>query len=76
MRLTIFSNWNFLRAVRLLIGLSILTQAVLAKDGLFGLLGILFTAMPLFNIGCCGINSCTTPVNKMNKKEIIYEEVV
>jgi len=77
MKQTIFSNWNFLRAMRLLIGLGILAQAVVAKDWLFGLAGIFFTAMPLLNVGCCGVNGCATPVNKKtNNKEISYEEVV
>ena len=78
MKQTIFSNWNFMRFLRLGLGLAVLVQAVIAKDVLFALLGLGFTAMPVFNIGCCGTNGCYVPPAKKeeNTKEITYEEVV
>jgi len=52
-------------------------QAVMAKDWRIGLLGIFFTAMPLFNIGCCGAGGCSVPVKKSteNAKDVSYEEI-
>ena len=47
-----------MRFLRLGIGMAILVQAFIAKDFLFAFAGILFTAMPLFNVGCCGTNGC------------------
>ena len=59
-------------------GIAILVQAVIAKDMLFAFAGIIFTAMPVFNVGCCGTAGCAAPPKKDydTTKEIIYEEVV
>lgn len=78
MKQAIFSNWNFMRFLRFGLGIAIITQAIFAKDWTMGMVGLLFTAMPVFNIGCCAAGGCNTAVkNKMeHKKEIIYEEVV
>lgn len=78
MKQAIFSNWTVMRFLRLAMGIAILVQAVMIKDILFVLGGIIFTAMPVFNIGCCGMAGCAAPAPKKQKtaKEIIYEEVV
>lgn len=77
MKQLIFSNWNLVRFARLLMGIAILVQAALLADVLFIVLGILFTTLPVFNIGCGCSNSCyTTPSKKQtSEKEITYEEV-
>jgi hypothetical protein len=78
MKQNILSNWNFMRLFRLALGIVIIVQAVYVHDWTMGILGILFTAMPIFNIGCCGVGGCATPVQKQTKttKDISYEEVV
>ncbi len=78
MKRTILSNWTFMRFLRLAMGIAILVQAVIAKDMLFAFAGIVFTAMPVFNVGCCGTAGCAAPPKKNNEttKDIIYEEVV
>ena len=78
MKQTILSNWTLMRFLRLAMGIAILVQAVIAKDMLFAFAGIVFTAMPVFNIGCCGTAGCTAPPkkNQDTTKDIIYEEVV
>ena len=78
MKQSIFSNWNFIRSFRLVIGCAILIQVIIAKDILFGLAGLLFTCMAVFNVGCCGNGGCTALVkNNMELKKIsTYEEVV
>lgn len=78
MKNTIFSNWNFMRFFRLGLGLAILVQAIMAKDMVFAIVGLLFTALPILNIGCCGSNGCVVSATKreINKKDINYEEVV
>ena len=60
------------------LGIAILVQALIVKDILFAFAGVLFTAMPVFNIGCCGTAGCAAPPKKDQNisKEIIYEEVV
>ncbi|MEP7239081.1 MAG: hypothetical protein ABI685_14475 [Ferruginibacter sp.] len=78
MKYTILKNWSIVRFLRLGMGIAILIQAVIARDILFAFLGLIFTAMPVFNIGCCGTNGCYIPADKNQDKtkEIIYEEVV
>jgi hypothetical protein len=76
MKQIIFSNWTFIRFIRLAMGIAIVVQAVIAKDIMFGIAGLLFTGLAVFNLGCCGTGSCYTPINKTNtSKDIIYEEV-
>ena len=74
----ILKNWTFFRLLRLLMGILVIIQALMINDILFGIAGLIFTLMALFNQGCCGVNiSCTTPTKKIEKeKEIEYEEVV
>ena len=78
MKQGILHNWNFMRFVRLGLGIAIIVQAVIVKDLTMGIAGILLTGMPVFNIGCCGVSSCNAPVNKKQQtiKEITYKEVV
>ena len=78
MKQIILTNWTFMRVLRLGLGLAVLAQAVIAKDVLFALLGLAFTAMPVFNIGCCGTGGCYVPPDKKEDKtkDITYEEVV
>lgn len=79
MKQVIFSNWNFIRFLRLGLGIFIIAQSVIAKDWTMGILGLLFTIMPVFNIGCCGAGGCVTTPSKRNaetSKDITYEEVV
>jgi hypothetical protein len=78
MRQTILSNWTLMRFLRLGMGVAILVQAIMAKDLLFAFAGILFIAMPVFNIGCCGTAGCAAPPKKETgtTKDITYEEVV
>jgi hypothetical protein len=79
MKQQIFSNWNFMRVIRLGLGLAIFVQAILSRDMMFGLVGLLISGMAVFNIGCCGIGGCYTQPKKnltsQTNKEIIYEEV-
>lgn len=80
MKQILFSNWTFLRFLRLVMGIAIVTQAVMAKDAMFGIAGFLFTIMALFNTGCCAAGSCYTATKPLDKnastKNISYEEVV
>ena len=78
MKQAIFSNWNFMRFLRLGLGIAIIVQSAMAGNWTMGILGLLFTAMPIFNIGCCGTGECSTPIKKTSEttKDISYEEVV
>jgi hypothetical protein len=78
MKQEILTNWNFMRFFRLALGIAIIVQAAFAKDLTMGILGAMFTAMPIFNVGCCGVGGCATTEKKQSTpaKEITYEEVV
>ncbi len=79
MKQAILSSWNFMRFLRLGLGIFILIQAVIVKDWTMGFLGIMFTLMPVFNVGCCGAGGCAAPPAKgisESTKDITYEEVV
>lgn len=77
MKYALFHNWNFIRLLRLLLGIIIIVQAIINKDWIFGLAGLFFAGMALFNQGCCGTGACYTPIKKefTKNKEITYEEV-
>lgn len=78
MKQAILTNWTFFRFLRLIMGIGIIVQAIYSKDMLLGLVGLLFTGMPVFNIGCCGAGGCSIPSKKGTDtpKDITYEEVV
>lgn len=77
----IFSNWNLFRALRLSLGIFILIYGIFSSLWIFALFGLLFTLMPLFNMGCgvvCGNSSNSNDHPKIDEykgEEIIYEEI-
>lgn len=70
-------NWDLFRMIRLGLGLLILVQAIVTKDVTSGLIGLLFTAMPLLNIGCCSTMGCapSKPRHISETDEISFEEI-
>ncbi|GAB2832196.1 hypothetical protein [Ferruginibacter profundus] len=78
MKQAILHHWNFIRFIRLGMGIAIIFQAVAVKDVLFSIAGLLLTAMAVFNIGCCGAGGCHTAVQNSKEpvKEVGYEEVI
>ena len=78
MKQTILSNWNFMRFLRLGLGIAIIVQSAIAKDWTMGILGFLFAGMAVLNIGCCGTGGCSVPTKRSSEtiKDITYEEVV
>jgi hypothetical protein len=79
MKQAILTNWTFSRVLRLILGVVIVAQAISLGDATLGTVGLLFTLMPVFNIGCCGAGGCYTPLKKTeanDAKDITYEEIV
>ena len=68
-------KWNMIRLLRLLMGCAIVIQAIVEKEVIFGLVGLAFAVMALFNFSCCGSGTCYTNSKKESGKEISYEEV-
>jgi len=60
---TLKNNWSIIRVLRLLMGILISIQAYELDNYVLLFLGILFTALPLFNLGC-GSGSCAIPTKK------------
>lgn len=74
----ITKNWSISRFIRLGIGLYLLVDGVRSGMILFVLLGVIFTILPLMNIGCCASNSCSVnPSEKENGAEdgVVFEEI-
>lgn len=59
----ILSGWNFMRVLRLALGIFIVVQGIVVKDWTFTALGSIFLLMPLLNIGCCSTSGCKLPVS-------------
>jgi len=73
----ILKGWNFVRLIRLILGIYIIVQSVLTGEWILGFAGLFVTGMGLWNLGCCGMYGCY-PVIKSNPrliKEVIYEEL-
>lgn len=70
-------NWDLFRIIRLGIGVVILIQALITKDITSGLIGAMFTAMPIFNMGCCSTMGCSPSrtSHKVDTDEISFEEI-
>lgn len=71
-------NWNWFRILRLVLGCIIIGQAFVMKDIMFGIAGLLFSVMAIFNVSCCGVNGCYVQQPKTKQNEIVdiqYEEI-
>lgn len=75
----LYSNWNFMRLLRLGLGIFIGIQAIQNKDILAGFISAFFLFQAITNTGCCGVANCSIPEKKKsnNQDEIIeFEEVI
>jgi hypothetical protein len=78
MKTLLFRNWNFFRILRLVLGIIIIVQAFVVKDVMFGIAGLLFSLMAIFNTACCGVGGCNvvSPRNKIQQStDTSFEEV-
>ena len=68
MKEVLFSNWHFMRWVRLVFALFLFYQAFLLQEWMFVAFGFFFMLQVIFNLGC-GSNGCTVPFTKNNKND-------
>ena len=73
-------GWNFFRWLRLALGIMVLFEGITSGVAIFVLFGLIFTLMPLLNIGCCSTSACGTNQSKFNEDEngdfkVVYEEI-
>jgi hypothetical protein len=77
-RETLFTDWNFMRILRLGLGIYISVQAVETQSMLSAIFAVFLLFQAITNTGCCGSNGCAIPIKKNNSdktEEIEYEEV-
>jgi hypothetical protein len=77
-RETLLTNWNFMRLLRLGLGIYIAIQAVETQSKISMIFAVFFLFQALTNTGCCGSNGCAVPLKKNDAtktEEIEYEEV-
>ncbi len=77
-RQTLFTGWNFMRWLRLGLGIFIAIQAVQTQDTLSGFIAAFFLFQAVTNTGCCGTNGCAMPISKKHSEdgeEVKFEEI-
>lgn len=78
LKYTIFTGWNFVRGLRLAIGIIVAYQAFATQNGILGLLAGMFIFQALLNAACCGTNTCKTNPTKQNfnkTEDVEFEEI-
>lgn len=77
MKERILNNWNWIRFLRLFLGIVAAIQGFLQKEYALLLAGLFLTYMAIANIGCCGVNGCAVDYKKLKQpsKDTVYEEV-
>lgn len=83
MKTVLTTGWNFMRVIRLVMGVAAIIFGIYRQDMLLGLAGGFLLLMSLLNAGCCGVSGCAVrPPNQKSKtpgkgdEPISYEEVV
>jgi hypothetical protein len=75
---TLLTNWNFMRILRLGIGIYIAIQAIETQSVFSGIVAVFFLFQAITNTGCCGSNGCAVPIKKSNPdktEEVDFEEI-
>lgn len=77
LRQMLFTNWHFMRWLRLGLGVFVAVQAVQMHDTLSGLIAFFFLYQAVTNTGCCGSGCAVpaTPKKISQTEEIEFEEV-
>jgi hypothetical protein len=73
----LLSPWNFMRWLRLILGIYVGVQAILLTDALAGLISVFFLYQAITNTGCFGAASCAVPTSRPSGKteEVTFEEI-
>ena len=76
---TLKQRWDFMRILRLVIGVTVIGQAVMMQELLLAIGGGMLTTMAVLNIGCCGTQGCgVNPGKEISAKgleETQFDEV-
>lgn len=73
-----FKNWNFVRMLRLAMGVFLLVETIKSGTWLLVIVGAVFTLLPLFNVGGCSNGSRLVFTNNVNEDslKVDFEEIV
>jgi hypothetical protein len=78
MKERILAPWDWLRVIRLVIGVSVIFQAIVMQSGLLVAAGVLVALMAVLNMGC-GVNGCAPApgprARVQQEQEISFEEI-
>jgi hypothetical protein len=66
----LFNNWNFMRWLRLGVGIIIGVQAILHHDIMLGFFATFFLFQAITNTGCCGAGGCAVPAKKSQEDKV------
>lgn len=66
----LLQTWDFMRVIRLGLGLFILIEGIKSVNVLSLILGGLLLAQAFLNVGCCGTSGCET--NRLHNKNNSY----
>ncbi|MEA5259516.1 hypothetical protein VB264_17090 [Arcicella aquatica] len=69
----IAQQWNFMRILRLVLGIWGIYSSITDSQPLFGILGGILVVQVLLNIGCCGSRGCKILQNKNPTRTDIKE---
>jgi hypothetical protein len=75
---TLLTDWNFMRFVRLGLGVYIGIQAYQTQSIISSLLAAFLLYQVITNTGCCGTNGCAIPTKKNNTdttEDVEFEEI-
>lgn len=76
---TLKQRWDFMRILRLVIGVTVIGQAVMMQELLLAIGGGMLTTMAVLNIGCCGAQGCGVNPRKdiaaRGPEETQFEEI-
>lgn len=70
----ITKGWNVVRLIRLVLGVAILVQGMIANNITSILVGAILGGMTVANVGCCGANGCSVNTTHHNKSSKVKHE--
>jgi hypothetical protein len=77
MKTRIFSNWNLMRWLRLIIGTAGTVQGLIIGEYALSIFSFLLVYMAIADVGCCGAGGCAVEFRKVEaiQNETKHEEV-
>ena len=74
---TLFTQWNFMRWFKLIIGFVVMFQAIQIHEYAFGIIGAFFFFQAVSGAGCCNVNNYN--LSNSNRtgdiNEVEFEEI-